>query len=266
MARGGYRPRSTSIRIPTASAELAVAAVRRAVQNLARAGRPCEEHAVAPETRERLERFRREGAGRGRGQAAAIHWEEADRMCERAEADRDLHGLRDAALIGVASHGLLRDSEVSALEAGGVNAGPLFRPVVRGEASEARLGPASVCPAIKRRAKEAGIASRVSAHSLRVGAAQSLAERGGGGVAGGASGSRPLEVAGDAGALRARPGGRPGGGGAASWPEAKKAEKSACARQCAQTRIAPGHRRRRRGQGAVPRKASHLASYWLRVQ
>ena len=99
-----------------------MAAVRRAVQNLARAGRPCEEHAVAPETRERLERFRREGAGRGRGQAAAIHWEEADRMCERAEADGDLHGLRDAALIGVASHGLLRDSEVSALEVGGVNA------------------------------------------------------------------------------------------------------------------------------------------------
>ena len=43
---------------------------------------------------------------------------------------------------------------------------------------ERRLGTAAIRAVIKRRAKQAGIARRVSGHSLRVGAAQSLVEEG----------------------------------------------------------------------------------------
>ena len=205
-----------------ASAELAVAAVRRAAKDCARASL-CSPDPVGTATLERLERFRREGAGRGTGQVRGVSWEEADRMCKRAEAEGDARGLRDAALVGVASHGLLRVSEVSALEAADVSfqpdgsaralirrgktdqrgegavlhgcddaaarlrrwmevadvgPGPLFRAVGGGgRVSDRRLGPDSVRAAVKRRAAEAGIGGRVSGHSLRVGAAQSLAER-----------------------------------------------------------------------------------------
>ena len=206
-----------------ASAALAVAALRRAVRDLARAGYRCEQHPVGPVTLERLARYRREASDRGRGQAGALLWEEADRMSECAEARGDPRGLRDAALVGVASHALLRVSEVSLLDAGdvsrqrdgsalvkirrsktdqygegavlhvcsdaagrlarwmataGIETGPLFRPVKGATVQAARLGTGAVRAAIKRRAAEAGIARRVSGHSLRVGATQSLAERG----------------------------------------------------------------------------------------
>ncbi|MDE0450803.1 MAG: tyrosine-type recombinase/integrase [Gammaproteobacteria bacterium] len=188
-----------------------------------RAGCRCREHPVGPVTVERLERYRREGADRGRGQAGPLLWEDADRISECAEARGDPRGVRDAALVGVASHALLRVSEVSRLDAddvspqpdgsalvkirrsktdqygdgavlhvcrdaagrlkrwiatAGIESGPLFRPVKGAAIQAARLGTDAVRAAIKRRAAEAGIARRVSGHSLRVGAAQSLAERG----------------------------------------------------------------------------------------
>ena len=206
-----------------ANATLMVAALRRAVRDLTRAGYRCDEHPVGPVALERLERYRRESVGRGRGQASALTWEDADRMSERAEARGDARGVRDAALIGVASHALLRVSEVSSLDAedvsmkrdgaalvkirrsktdqygegavlhvgqdaaerlqrwvamAGIESGPLFRPVVGRRIKAARLGSDAVRSAIKRRAASAGIFGRVSGHSLRVGAAQSLAERG----------------------------------------------------------------------------------------
>ena len=65
------------------------------------------------------------------------------------------------------------------MSAGRIGSGALFRAVDRwGRVSERRLGPDSVRAAIKRRAKEAGIEGRVSGHSLRIGSAQELAERG----------------------------------------------------------------------------------------
>ena len=205
------------------SAALVVAALRRAVRDLARAGHRCGEHPVGPVTLERLARYRREAADRGRGQAGPLLWEDADRMSESAEARGDALGVRDAAMIGIASHALLRVSEISRLDAedvspqrggsalvrirrsktdqygegavlhvcrdaaerlkhwmtmAGIESGPLFRPVKGGAIETARLGPGAVRATIKRRADQAGIDRRVSGHSLRVGAAQSLAERG----------------------------------------------------------------------------------------
>ena len=60
----------------------------------------------------------------------------------------------------------------------GIESGPLFRPVKGGSIETARLGPGAVRATIKRRAAQAGIGRRTSGHSLRVGSAQSLAERG----------------------------------------------------------------------------------------
>ncbi len=208
--------------LSAASAALTVAAVRRAVRDLARAGHHCTENPVGPVALERVERYRREAAGRGRGQAGPLLWEDADRMSECAEARGDARAVRDAALIGVASHALLRVSEVSRLDAedvspqsngsalvkirrsktdqygegsvlhvgpdaakrlerwmamAGIESGPVFRPVKGGSVEAARLGTGAIRVAIKRRAAQAGISRPVSGHSLRVGAAQSLAER-----------------------------------------------------------------------------------------
>ena len=98
----------------------AVAAVRRAALESARAGHEIAEPPAGPLADQRLERFRREGAGRGRGQAGPLRWEDADKMCEHAEADDDPRGIRDAALLGVISSALLRVAEASALDAGDV--------------------------------------------------------------------------------------------------------------------------------------------------
>ena len=103
------------------SAVLVVAAVARAALECARAGRACSEDPVGPATRERLERFRRDGAGRGRGQVRGVTWKEVERMCRVAEDAGDLRGIRDAAILGVAADGLMRVSEVSGLNAGDVS-------------------------------------------------------------------------------------------------------------------------------------------------
>ena len=106
------------------SAALVVAAVARAALECDRAGHACSKDPVGPATRERLERFLRNGAGRGRGQVRGLRWEEVEWMCELAESPRDPRGKRDAAIIGVAADGLMRVSEVSGLNADDVS----FRP------------------------------------------------------------------------------------------------------------------------------------------
>ena len=88
--------------------------------------------------------------------------------------------------------------------AGIVNGGPLFRQVLKdGATVTGRLGARSIRAIIAKRAADAGIAGRVSGHSLRVGSAQSL----------GSSRRRPCGIAGSgrlagahhAGALRTPP-------------------------------------------------------------
>ena len=54
---------------------------------------------------------------RGRGQAGAITWKQADKLARRAAADGTPKGLRDAALLAVASDACARVSEVAALRA-----------------------------------------------------------------------------------------------------------------------------------------------------
>ena len=63
-------------------------------------------------TAEALRRYRR-AARDGRGQVRGISWTEADRMVSLATSAGDARGLRDAALVAVASDALLRVSEVA---------------------------------------------------------------------------------------------------------------------------------------------------------
>ncbi|MYF30015.1 MAG: tyrosine-type recombinase/integrase [Gammaproteobacteria bacterium] len=220
---GGYLGVMYDRGLAPPSAVTAVAAVKRAALESARAGHEIAEPPAGGLAARRLERFRREGGGRGRGQAGPLRWEDADRMCKCAEAPEDPRGIRDAALIGVISSALLRIAEASALDAGdvsfqddrsahvtirrsktdqhgvgavghivpaaaarlrtwmdtaGIESGPLFRPVPGRRIGKTRLGPDAVRAVIERRAAQAGITRRVSGHSLRVGAAQSLVEEG----------------------------------------------------------------------------------------
>ena len=183
---------------------------------------------VGEKTTQALRRYRR-AADAGPGQVRGISWEEADRMRDLAAHVGDARGLRDAALIAVASDALLRVSELSnvqvrdvAFEGDGsarllvrrskndrrgrgvllflgrrtaqlvrewmvaakVETGALFRRMHRaGSIAAEGMGIGSVRRVIVRRAKAAGLSGRVSGHSLRVGAAQSLARRGAGLVA-----------------------------------------------------------------------------------
>ena len=206
-----------------APATLGLAAA--AVKATARlAGRPSP---VGPETGRVLAGIRREGRGRGRGQARGLQWSEADTVAAvAANGGGRLAGLRDAALVALASDCLLRVSETVAVtvadiqpeadgsarlavhhsktdqegegavlyigpsvmrrirawqEAAGVHDGPLFRQVRRGgHVQPGALSDRSARAIIQARAAEAGIEGRVSGHSLRVGAAQSLAAAGAG--------------------------------------------------------------------------------------
>lgn len=65
--------------------------------------------------------YRRRAQGRGRGQVAGLRWAQADRAAEMAEGKGDLRGLRDAAILAVASDALLRISELKALDVGDVD-------------------------------------------------------------------------------------------------------------------------------------------------
>ena len=65
--------------------------------------------------------FRRAGRARGRGPADGVRWEQADAAAALAANGGALAGLRDAAILAIASDALLRVSEVAALEFADVN-------------------------------------------------------------------------------------------------------------------------------------------------
>ena len=80
---------------------------------------------VGPATDRVLAGLRREGKGRGRGQVDGVRFSEVDTAAAVAANDGGaVAGLRDAALLAVASDGLLRVSEVAALDVGDVQAEP----------------------------------------------------------------------------------------------------------------------------------------------
>ena len=201
---------------------MTVAAVKAATRL---AGQPS---LAGPETARVLAGIRREGRGRGRGQAKGLQWSAADTVAAVAanNGKGKLAGLRDAALVALASDALLRVSEAVAVQvediaaesdgsgrltvhcsktdqegrgavlylgeatmrrlaawrqAAGIHDGPLFRRIRRGD----RVGASAITDRaarsiIQARAADAGIDGRVSGHSLRIGAAQSLAAAGAG--------------------------------------------------------------------------------------
>ena len=160
---------------------------------------------------------------RGRGQAGAITWRDADRISRRAVKDGSPKGLRDAALVAVASDLCARVSEAAALRVRDVTAagdGSGTVEVYQAKTGKTRTGylrastvrrldawraagdvdgadaplfpsmdrwgrvkrparamePRAIADVIRKRAAEAGI--RATGHSLRVGAAVSMAGRG----------------------------------------------------------------------------------------
>ena len=71
---------------------------------------------AGPRSSRVLSGIRRQGASRGRGQAAPVTWEQADTAAALAANDPNQPaGLRDAAIIACASDALLRVSEIAAL-------------------------------------------------------------------------------------------------------------------------------------------------------
>ena len=71
---------------------------------------------VGPATVRVLAGFRRAGRTRGRGQVEGVRWEQADAAAALAvTGEAKLAGLRDAAILAVASDALLRVSELAAL-------------------------------------------------------------------------------------------------------------------------------------------------------
>ena len=174
---------------------------------------------VGPAAERALAEFRRLASERGYGKAVGIRWEQADRAAAMAGEAGGPAGLRDAAIIAVASDALLRVSEVEALDvsdvdleeqtllirrsetdqegavqylgkpttervrawllASGLTEGPLFRAILKGNRlRKGRLRERSIRRIIIDRARDAGVAGRVSGHSLRVGGVQSLASAG----------------------------------------------------------------------------------------
>ena len=160
---------------------------------------------------------------RGRGQAGAVDWDAADKIARRAARDGTPKGLRDAAVIAVASDLCARVSEVAALRvrdldrgADGTATAEVYQPktgtartgylrasTVRRldawcAAAEIDTGDAPLFPAMDRwgnvrdssramqpravaeviRQRAAAVGIRASGHSLRVGAAVSMAARG----------------------------------------------------------------------------------------
>ncbi|MCY3823239.1 MAG: tyrosine-type recombinase/integrase [Nitrospinae bacterium] len=76
---------------------------------------------VGPLALRALAGFRRLASERGRGAVAGVRWEEADLAASLAEGTGTPGGLRDAAIVAVASDALLRVSEVAALDVADVN-------------------------------------------------------------------------------------------------------------------------------------------------
>ena len=147
-----------------AVAAMAVAAVkfRFRLQGLASPAGPATDRVLAG--------LRREGKGRGRGQVDGMRFSEVKTAAAVAANDGgSVAGLRDAALLAVASDGLLRVSEVAAVDVGDVQAET---------DGSGRLSVNAIRRIIRSRAAAVGIEGRVSGHSLRVGGAQSLAAGG----------------------------------------------------------------------------------------
>ena len=199
------------------SAAMAVAAVK------FRARLTGQPSPVGIHTAQQLAGFRREHSGRGVGQVAGISWRAAETVASIAErSDGSVRGLRDAAIISVASDALLRVSEVAALQVSdveaeapntltirrsktdqeaagsvaflgdttiyrvhryleltGIRTGFLFRGLTKSGKLLESLSDRSIRQIIKdRTAAIDSVPGRVSGHSLRVGAAQSLAAAG----------------------------------------------------------------------------------------
>ena len=81
---------------------------------------PCEDSVV----KDTLLRIGREGRDRGRGQVAGIGWAQAEAIALLAVRDGSASGLRDAAIIRLMSDGLLRISEVAALQVSDLRPAP----------------------------------------------------------------------------------------------------------------------------------------------
>ena len=71
---------------------------------------------VGPRTNRVLAGIRRQGRGRGRGQASGVNFSQAEAAAAIAAGEGSIQGLRDAAIISVMSDGLLRVSELVALQ------------------------------------------------------------------------------------------------------------------------------------------------------
>ena len=99
-----------SARRSAASAGQVVAAAKR------RAKQRGEPSPAGEKTAEMLARYRRASTA-GPGQARGVSWEEADEMRDLAAGAGDLRGLRDAALVAMASDAMLRVSEVASVQA-----------------------------------------------------------------------------------------------------------------------------------------------------
>ena len=97
-----------------ATAGMVVAAVRFRAKLAGEASPP-----VGPATERVLAGIRREGRGRGRGQVTGVSWAQADAAATVAANDGgSVAGLRDAAILALASDAMLRVSEVAALDVG----------------------------------------------------------------------------------------------------------------------------------------------------
>ena len=79
---------------------------------------------IGPVTNGVLGGIRRSGRGRGRGQVKGVNWGQADAAATFAVTGGSLADTRDAAIIAVASDGMLRASEVAALEVSDITCQP----------------------------------------------------------------------------------------------------------------------------------------------
>lgn len=169
---------------------------------------------VGPKTRAALVGFRREGAERGRKQAAPLLWEDVDRIADAAVGSDALLRVSELVAVNVGdvefkfkkdgseivsalltirkgktdqeATGAVRYLSKKAaralrkwLEASGISEGTVFRSLRKNGRTGCRLGTSTIGEILRRRAWEAGIKKRgIRSHSLRVGAAQSLVAAG----------------------------------------------------------------------------------------
>ena len=75
-------------------------------------------------TRKALKAYRRQSAGRGRGQATSLRFEAVDAFAHLVRADKTLKSLRANAVLRLMSDGLLRVSELVSLEVSDIEVQP----------------------------------------------------------------------------------------------------------------------------------------------